>query len=153
MLIDFTDIEDDYAPTERLAPLPPGVYRVCVNSAEFGQSKSGKDMVTVEFIVSEGHYKARTQKRWFSVEGKPGRGTFKQFLETISSKKLEKFDTEHLPKIVGKELLIRTNIKVTGGFKNCEIRACYKLGDDAKAQADFENDHEPVEHPVENIPF
>lgn len=110
-------------------------------------------MVTVEFIVSEGHYKARTQKRWFSVESKPGRAVFKQFLETISTKKLEQFDTDHLPKIVGKELLIRTNIKTSGGFKNCEIRACYKLGDEAKAQSDFENDHEPVAQEYADVPF
>lgn len=153
MKIDFSDIEPGFEVSEsKFSPIPPGVYRVCINEAKLGQSRSGKDMVIVEFIVSEGSYKAKTQKKWFVVDSKVGRAVFKQFLETVSSKALESFDTEHLPKIVGKELLIRTNLETNGGFRNCVIKALYKLSDQAKAESDFNGDHEPVAEDKE-IPF
>lgn len=153
MKIDFSDIEPGFEVSEsKFSPIPPGVYRVCINEAKLGQSKSGKDMVIVEFIVSEGSYKAKTQKKWFVVDSKVGRAVFKQFLETVSSKPLESFDTEHLPKIIGKELLMRTNLETNGGFRNCVIKALYKLSDISKAESDFDGDHEPVPEDKE-IPF
>lgn len=153
MKIDFSDIEPGFEVSEsKFSPIPPGVYRVCINEAKIGQSKSGKDMVIVEFIVSEGSYKAKTQKKWFVVDSKVGRAVFKQFLETVSSKPLESFDTEHLPKIIGKELLMRTNLETNGGFRNCVIKALYKLSDISKAESDFDGDHEPVPEDKE-IPF
>lgn len=153
MKIDFSDIEPGFEVSEsKFSPIPPGVYRVCINEAKLGQSKSGKDMVIVEFIVSEGSYKAKTQKKWFVVDSKDRRAIFKQFLETVSSKPLESFDTEHLPKIIGKELLMRTNLETNGGFRNCVIKALYKLSDISKAESDFEGDHEHVAEDKE-IPF
>jgi hypothetical protein len=154
MLVDFNDIEPGYAPSEsKFTPIPPGVYRACVNEATFGQSKSQKPMVTIEFVISEGSFKGHKQKRWFVVDSKARRAAFKQFLETMSSKPLETFDTEHLPKIIGKELLIRTNLESNGGFKNCVVKAFYNLADKTKAEADFDNDHDAVLPHDANVPF
>lgn len=154
MKIDFSDIEEGFEVSDsKFSPIPPGVYRVCINEAKLGQSKTGKDMVTVEFIVSEGSYKAKTQKKWFVVESKVGRAVFKQFLETVSSKPLESFETELLPKIIGKELLMRTNLETNGGFRNCVIKALYKVADKAKAESDFDNDHEASPSESAGIPF
>jgi hypothetical protein len=71
----------------------------------------------------------------------------------MSSKPLESFETDHLPKIIGKELLLRTNLESSGGFKNCVVKAFYKLADQEKAEADFDSDHDPVLPHDANVPF
>lgn len=62
----------DVAESTSFEPLPRGQYKVTVDSCELGESKSGKPMYTVDFIVSEGGYAARQIRYWLVLVTKKG---------------------------------------------------------------------------------
>ena len=53
-------------------PLPEGQYKVTVDSCELGESKSGKAMYTVDFVVTEGDHEARQIRYWLVIVTKKG---------------------------------------------------------------------------------
>lgn len=138
MLLDFEKTKPQ-APGAKFEVIPPGVYRACVYSAETKESQSGKPMIVVEFVVSEGSHKAQKIKHYFVVSSETGKGVFLKFLKGLTEKAFTSFDTDtDLPKIIGKELLIRTDIEVKGGFRNARIQDFYLLKDLEQANADFD---------------
>ncbi len=53
-------------------PLPKGQYKVTVDTAELGESKAGKPMYTVDFIVNEGDHASRSIRYWLVLVTKKG---------------------------------------------------------------------------------
>lgn len=53
-------------------PLPKGSYKVTVDGCELGESKNGKPMYTVDFVVTEGEHAARQIRYWLVLVTKNG---------------------------------------------------------------------------------
>lgn len=148
MLIELRDVEPKMT-SGRYEVIPPGVYRICVSSAELTQSKSKRDMIVVHFLISEGAYKAKELRHYFSIESKPGKAAFSCLLTSLFGKRPAAFDTEQIGKLIGKECLTVTYIEVEGGFKRCRIQCFYSLDQDEQAQKDFEAQNDVAE----DVPF
>lgn len=53
-------------------PLPEGQYKVTVDACELGESKAGKPMYTVDFVVTEGDHASRQVRYWLVLVTKKG---------------------------------------------------------------------------------
>lgn len=53
-------------------PLPEGQYNVTVDACELGESKAGKPMYTVDFVVTEGDHASRQIRYWLVLVTKKG---------------------------------------------------------------------------------
>lgn len=53
-------------------PLPEGQYKVTVDACELGESKAGKPMYTVDFVVTEGDHASRQIRYWLVLVTKKG---------------------------------------------------------------------------------
>ena len=53
-------------------PLPKGSYKVAVDSCELGESKTGKPMYTVDFVITEGDHTARQIRYWLVLITRKG---------------------------------------------------------------------------------
>ena len=62
----------DVAESLTFEPLPKGQYKVAVDACELGESKSGKPMYTVDFVVTEGEHAARQLRYWLVLVTKSG---------------------------------------------------------------------------------
>lgn len=72
-MIDFNALMNlDVAEAINFDPLPKGQYKVTVDACELGESKSGKAMYTVDFMVTEGEYAARQLRYWLVLVTKKG---------------------------------------------------------------------------------
>lgn len=72
-MIDFDALMSlDVAESMSFEPLPKGQYKVTVDSCELGESKSGKPMYTVDFVVTEGEHAARQIRYWLVLVTKNG---------------------------------------------------------------------------------
>lgn len=72
-MIDFNALMSlDVAESLSFEPLPKGRYKVTVDSCELGESKSGKPMYTVDFVVNEGEHAARQIRYWLVLVTKKG---------------------------------------------------------------------------------
>ena len=72
-MIDFDALMSlDVAESMSFEPLPKGQYKVTVDSCDLGESKSGKPMYTVDFVVSEGDHAARQIRYWLVIVTKNG---------------------------------------------------------------------------------
>jgi hypothetical protein len=72
-MIDFDALMSlDVAESMSFEPLPKGLYKVTVDSCELGESKSGKPMYTVDFVVNEGEHAARQIRYWLVLVTKKG---------------------------------------------------------------------------------
>lgn len=72
-MIDFDALMSlDVAESMSFEPLPKGQYKVTVDSCELGESKSGKPMYTVDFVVTEGGHAARQIRYWLVLVTKNG---------------------------------------------------------------------------------
>lgn len=73
MAINFNELMSlDVAESMSFEPLPEGQYKVTVDSCELGESKSGKAMYTVDFVVNEGDHAARQIRYWLVLVTKKG---------------------------------------------------------------------------------
>lgn len=73
MAINFNEIMSlDVAESLSFEPLPEGQYKVTVDSCELGESKSGKAMYIVDFVVNEGDHAARQIRYWLVLVTKKG---------------------------------------------------------------------------------
>lgn len=52
--------------------LPEGQYKVTVDACELGESKAGKPMYTVDFVVTEGDHASRQVRYWLVLVTKKG---------------------------------------------------------------------------------
>lgn len=72
-MIDFDALMSlDVAESMSFEPLPKGRYEVTVDSCELGESKTGKPMYTVDFVVTEGDHAARQVRYWLVLVTKKG---------------------------------------------------------------------------------
>ena len=72
-MINFDEIMSlDVAESMSFEPLPKGQYKVTVDACELGESKSGKAMYTVDFVVNEGDHAARQIRYWLVLVTKKG---------------------------------------------------------------------------------
>lgn len=72
-MINFDEIMSlDVAESMSFEPLPKGQYKVTVDACELGESKSGKAMYTVDFVVNEGEHAARQIRYWLVLVTKKG---------------------------------------------------------------------------------
>lgn len=72
-MIDFDALMSlDVAESMSFEPLPKGLYKVSVDSCELGESKSGKAMYTIDFVVTEGDHAARQIRYWLVLQTKNG---------------------------------------------------------------------------------
>lgn len=72
-MIDFDALMNlDVAKSMSFEPLPKGRYRASVDACELGESKSGKPMYTVDFVVMEGEHAARQIRYWLVLQTKSG---------------------------------------------------------------------------------
>ena len=72
-MIDFDALMNlDVAESLTFEPLPKGQYKVSVDACELGESKSGKAMYTVDFVVAEGEHAARQLRYWLVLVTKRG---------------------------------------------------------------------------------
>jgi hypothetical protein len=150
MIIDFTGSEPKMS-SGKYEIIPPGVYRVCVNDAVVEQSKTGKAMVVASFVISEGAYKAKPLRHYFTVESKPGKNALACLLKALTGAVPYELDTTNLPKLLGKECLAVTYVEVQGGFKNTRIQSFHGLDEGTEAESVFmATASEPV---VEDVPF
>lgn len=62
----------DVAESLSFEPLPKGQYKVTVDACELGESKSGKPMYTLDFVVTEGEHAARQIRYWLLLVTKKG---------------------------------------------------------------------------------
>nr|DAR75403.1 MAG TPA: Protein of unknown function (DUF669) [Caudoviricetes sp.] len=73
MAFNFDDLMTmDVAETMSFEPLPKGQYKVAVDACELGESKAGKPMYTVDFVVTEGDHAARQIRYWLVLVTKKG---------------------------------------------------------------------------------
>ena len=72
-MIDFDALMSlDVAESMSFEPLPKGQYKVTVDACELGESKKGKAMYTVDFVVTEGEHAARQIRYWLVIVTKNG---------------------------------------------------------------------------------
>lgn len=72
-MIDFDALMSlDVAESMSFEPLPKGQYKVTVDACELGESKSGKPMYTMDFVVNEGEHAARQIRYWLVMVTKNG---------------------------------------------------------------------------------
>ena len=72
-MIDFDALMSlDVAESMSFEPLPKGLYKVSVDACELGESKKGKAMYTIDFVVTEGDHAARQIRYWMVLQTKNG---------------------------------------------------------------------------------
>lgn len=72
-MIDFDALMSlDVAESMSFEPLPKGQYKVTVDGCELGESKAGKPMYTIDFVVVEGEHAARQIRYWLVLVTKNG---------------------------------------------------------------------------------
>lgn len=72
-MIDFDALMSlDVAESMSFEPLPKGLYKVSVDACELGESKKGKAMYTIDFVVTEGDHAARQIRYWLVLQTKNG---------------------------------------------------------------------------------
>lgn len=72
-MINFDELMNlDVAEPLSFEPLPEGQYKVTVDAAELGESKAGKPMYTVDFVVTEGDHASRQIRYWLVLVTKKG---------------------------------------------------------------------------------
>ena len=72
-MIDFDALMSlDVAESLSFEPLPKGLYKVAVDACELGESKAGKPMYTIDFVVTEGDHAARQIRYWLVLVTKNG---------------------------------------------------------------------------------
>ena len=72
-MINFDELMNlDVAESLSFEPLPEGQYKVTVDAAELGESKTGKPMYTVDFVVTEGDHASRQIRYWLVLVTKKG---------------------------------------------------------------------------------
>lgn len=72
-MIDFEALMSlDVAESMSFEPLPKGRYKVAVDACELGESKAGKPMYTIDFVVTEGDHAARQIRYWLVMVTKNG---------------------------------------------------------------------------------
>lgn len=72
-MIDFDALMSlDVAESMSFEPLPKGQYKVTVDGCELGESKKGKAMYTIDFVVTEGEHAARQIRYWLVMVTKNG---------------------------------------------------------------------------------
>lgn len=72
-MINFDELMTlDVAESMSFEPLPKGQYKVAVDACELGESKAGKPMYTVDFVVTEGDHAARQIRYWLVLVTKKG---------------------------------------------------------------------------------
>lgn len=72
-MIDFDALMSlDVAESLSFDPLPKGLYKVSVDACELGESKKGKPMYTIDFVVTEGDHAARQIRYWLVLQTKNG---------------------------------------------------------------------------------
>lgn len=72
-MIDFDALMSlDVAESMSFEPLPKGRYKVTVDACELGESKKGKAMYTIDFVVTEGEHAARQIRYWLVMVTKNG---------------------------------------------------------------------------------
>ena len=72
-MIDFDALMNlDVTESISFEPLPKGRYKVTVDACELGESKKGKPMYTLDFVVTEGEYAARQIRYWLVMVTKNG---------------------------------------------------------------------------------
>lgn len=72
-MIDFGALMSlDVAEAMSFEPLPKGQYKVTVDACELGESKKGKAMYTIDFVVTEGDHAARQIRYWLVLQTKKG---------------------------------------------------------------------------------
>lgn len=62
----------DVAESMSFEALPKGQYKVTVDACELGESKKGKPMYTIDFVVTEGDHAARQIRYWLVMVTKNG---------------------------------------------------------------------------------
>lgn len=72
-MINFDELMTlDVAESMSFEPLPKGQYKVAVDACELGESKAGKPMYIVDFVVTEGDHAARQIRYWLVLVTKKG---------------------------------------------------------------------------------
>ena len=72
-MIDFDALMSlDVAESMSFEPLPKGQYKVTVDACELGESKKGKPMYTLDFVITDGEYAARQIRYWLVMVTKNG---------------------------------------------------------------------------------
>ena len=72
-MIDFDALMSlDVAESMSFEPLPKGQYKASVDACELGESKKGKAMYTIDFVVTEGDHAARQIRYWLVLQTKNG---------------------------------------------------------------------------------
>lgn len=73
MAINFNELMNlEVAESLSFEPLPEGQYKVTVDACELGESKAGKPMYTVDFVVTEGDHASRQVRYWLVLVTKKG---------------------------------------------------------------------------------
>ncbi len=72
-MINFDELMNlEVAESLSFEPLPEGQYKVTVDACELGESKAGKPMYTVDFVVTEGDHASRQLRYWLVLVTKKG---------------------------------------------------------------------------------
>lgn len=72
-MINFDELMNlEVAESPSFEPLPEGQYKVTVDACELGESKAGKPMYTVDFVVTEGDHASRQVRYWLVLVTKKG---------------------------------------------------------------------------------
>ena len=72
-MIDFDALMSlDVAESMSFEPLPKGQYKAAVDACELGESKKGKAMYTIDFVITEGEHAARQIRYWLVLQTKNG---------------------------------------------------------------------------------
>lgn len=72
-MINFDELMNlDVAESLSFEPLPEGQYKVTVDACELGESKAGKPMYMVDFVVTEGDHASRQVRYWLVLVTKKG---------------------------------------------------------------------------------
>lgn len=72
-MINFDELMTlDVAKSMSFEPLPKGQYKVAVDACELGESKAGKPMYIVDFVVTEGDHAACQIRYWLVLVTKKG---------------------------------------------------------------------------------
>lgn len=122
MVMDLSDTSDELPSFD---PVPPGVYPVFLQEADFGQSqRSGKDMVTWVFEIPEGHEYGGRRFWYHTVLEKTGLNRLKRLLVRIAPDvDLSAFDPETTPQtLLGKRAQAKVGMRMYQGEKTNNVK-------------------------------
>lgn len=136
-MLDLSNIESADSFDRGSNEIQESIYKVCVSDLQLGESRSGKPMVTAEFVISEGPAKGKRFKNWYVLNNEKGTAVLKHFLEAAMGAPVASFGQETVAHYIGKELLMGIGLEDSGQYMNARPVCVAALSEEDKIVEKF----------------